>query len=84
MAVQKIIGIWLVKILFRRKLCEKLLVLEMDGHLNADIQIWTLNFWKCKIFINLGRLKCCINIYPSHSTTLYIYVIRGIHDMSNE
>ena len=55
MEVQKIIGIWLVKILFHRKLCEKLLVLEMDGHLNADIQIWTLNFLKCKISISLGN-----------------------------
>ena len=54
MAVQKIIGIWLVKILFHRKLCEKLLVLEMDGHLNADIQIWRLNFLKRRIFISLG------------------------------
>jgi len=54
MAVQKIIGIWLVKILFRRKLCEKLLVLEIDGHLNADIQIWTLNILKYRILISLG------------------------------
>ena len=57
MAVQKIIGIWLVKIFFHRKLCEKLLVLEIDGHLNADIQIWTLNNSKYRMIMSLGQLK---------------------------
>ena len=76
MAVQKIIGIWLVKIFFRRKLFEKLLVLEIDGHLNAGIQIWTLNFLKCRIFISLGS--------GWNFTNLYILVIRGIHNMSNK